>query len=88
MRNAFDTIEQLYGSFILRKLQPHWADTSSRGDNMFNIQFNSYVDIDSVAIRIKTIPFVVFSGYDMRIIRKASIPTKQNLSKFIIQNLS
>jgi hypothetical protein len=63
VRNAFDTLEQRYGSFFFRKFQPHWNDTANGGDNFFDVWFNDNVNIDSVEIAIGRVPLVVYCDY-------------------------
>lgn len=66
VRNAFDTLEQKYGSFFFRKFQPHWNDTANGGDNLFNVWFNHYVNIDSVEGAIRSISLIKYCDYDNR----------------------
>lgn len=66
VRNAFDTLEQHYGSYYFRRDDPHINDTSLGRKSRFFVWFDDYVPIDSVTTFIEGINHVEYAVYLMR----------------------
>jgi hypothetical protein len=65
-RGSFEQIEEKYGQFILRKLQPDVTDTSLGRSSIFALRFNAIQNIDSMTLVLREIPGVDVAAYDYR----------------------
>lgn len=65
IREGLEDLEERFGTFILRKRWP--ADTLGEISQMFDLRFDSYVNIDSASDAINAIPNA-YGGYIQRLI--------------------
>src|SRR5260221_284133 len=58
-RVAFNALEQRFGHFILQKGVPRVGDTSDNLSTIFDMKFDSLVDVRAVDTQLKIIPLLV-----------------------------
>ena len=56
--SAFSAIEDKYGSFTFLKKYPQIGDSSLSTSNEFFLTFDSYVNVDSALVDLRTVPLV------------------------------
>ncbi|MEP7233945.1 MAG: T9SS type A sorting domain-containing protein [Ignavibacteriota bacterium] len=58
-RAGFDTLQQIFGHFILKKGDAWQGDTSVFSDRDFDLRFDSIVDIQAVVTQMLSIPMIL-----------------------------
>lgn len=67
VRTAFQQLESQYGTFYLRKIQPHDTVLNSPGNTSYKLRYATHVQLESVQASLASIPLVDYARYQNQV---------------------